>query len=156
MNKRFWIYAGGFLVLTLDQFLKWFAIDYVTRGGFFIWHFFEFGLYKNEGIAFGIKIPQELFYILVAVVVFFIFKKFEKEIKEKNNLVIISLILVGVGAVSNIIDRIFRGYVIDYLHFFGISAINVADMAIIVGIGLLILKELHLLDKVDHNLKSKM
>ncbi len=147
MGKRFWIYLCGIIVLTLDQLLKWYAIYFTQRGGFFIWSKFEFGLYKNEGIAFGIKINQELFYILVAVIIYFIFEKFKKEIKNKDNLVITSLLLIGVGAISNIIDRILHGFVVDYLLFFNISAINLADVAIVVGIGLLILKELGLIDK---------
>lgn len=155
MNKRIWIYIGGLLVLALDQFLKWYSIYFTERGGFFIWklsrfnsiHVFEFGLYKNAGIAFGIKIPQELFYILVAVIVFFILEKFKKEIKEKKFLVLTSLVFIGSGAISNLIDRIMRGYVVDYLHFFNLSALNLADVVIVVGIGLLILKELGLIDR---------
>ncbi|NQU99554.1 MAG: signal peptidase II [Parcubacteria group bacterium] len=148
MNKRFWIYLSGLLILILDQLLKWFAIDFVEKGGFFIWKFFEFGLYKNEGIAFGIKIPQELFYILVAVIIYFIFEKFKKEIKKKDILVLFSLTLIGTGAISNIVDRIARGYVVDYLHFFNISAFNIADIVIVIGIGLLILKEIGLFQKI--------
>ena len=164
MSKRFWIYTGGFLILVLDQLLKWYSIYFTSRGGFFIWsiprvysrQIFEFGLYKNEGIAFGIKIPQELFYILVAVVVYFIFEKFKKEIKERNSLVITSLSLIGVGAISNIIDRIWHGFVVDYMLFFNISAINLADIVIVCGILLLIAKELGLMDKFKRikNLES--
>ena len=156
MNKRLFIYLGGLILLILDQFLKWYAIDYVARGGFFIWRFFEFGLYKNEGIAFGIKIPQELFYILVVIIIYFIFKKFKKEIKKKNILVLSSLTLIGAGAISNIIDRVVRGFVVDYLHFFNISAFNVADVVIVIGIGLLIGKELGLFKKFSKNVRSKM
>jgi len=155
MNKRLWLYSGGIIILILDQLLKWLAIDFVSKGGFFIWkiswvysgQIFEFGFYKNEGIAFGIRIPLEVFYVLVAVIVFFIFEKFKKEIKKKNLLVLTSLVLISSGAISNIIDRIIRGYVVDYLLFFDISAINLADVVIVVGIGLLIAKELSLIDK---------
>lgn len=142
MRKRLWMYFAGIIVLILDQLFKWFAIDFVTRGGFFNWKFFEFGLYKNEGIAFGIKIPQELFYGLVIFIMYFIYEKFKKEIKERNFLIITSLILIGSGAISNIVDRIIRGYVVDYLHFFNISAINLADVVIVIGIGMLMWKEI--------------
>lgn len=147
MNKRTVIYVIGLLILVLDQFLKWYSVYFTQRGGFFIWRFFEFGLYKNEGIAFGIKIPQEIFYVLVAVIIFFIAEKFKREIKERNLVVITSLVLIGSGAISNLVDRIFRGYVVDYLHFFNLSALNLADVVIVIGIGLLILKELGLVKK---------
>lgn len=170
MNKGLWIYLGGLLILALDQLLKWYSIYFTRRGGFFNWkifrsfdfaqggldsgQIFSFGLYKNEGVAFGIRIPQELFYILVAVIIFFIFEKYKKEIKNKNFLVLTSLVLIGAGAISNIIDRIFRGYVVDYLHFFNLSAFNAADVVIVAGILLLIAKELGWINK--QNLKSKM
>ena len=148
MYKPNFIYIGGAFILVLDQFIKWFAIDFVERGGFFIWKFFEFGLYKNEGIAFGIKIPQEVFYVLVVFIIYFIYQKFKKEINKKDLLVITSLVFIGSGAVSNIIDRILRGYVVDYLHFFNISAFNLADVVIVIGIGLLIGKELGLFQRI--------
>jgi signal peptidase II len=133
--------AIGIAILFFDQFLKWLALDFF-RGGFFNWKILSFGLYKNEGIAFGIRIPQILFYILVAVVLFFIIEKFKKDIKKGNWLVLLSLMLIGSGALSNILDRFFRGYVIDYIHFFSRSAINLADLAIIAGIIVLAWREL--------------
>jgi signal peptidase II len=56
----------------------------------------------------------------------------------------ISLILGG--AVGNVIDRLLHGYVVDFLDFFWgrwhFPAFNVADSAITLGAGLLILDEI--------------
>jgi signal peptidase II len=53
------------------------------------------------------------------------------------------LALVLGGALGNLVDRIWHGYVIDFLHFHWeaayFPAFNVADSAITVGAGLLIL-----------------
>ena len=58
----------------------------------------------------------------------------------------LALALVLGGAVGNVIDRVLYGYVVDFLDFYWGSAhfpaFNVADSAITVGAGLLILDEL--------------
>lgn len=59
----------------------------------------------------------------------------------KNKLIFWSLILVLSGGVGNMIDRIFRdGEVIDFLHFAffkSFPVFNIADIAIVIGAGLL-------------------
>lgn len=140
----------GLVIFFFDQLLKWLVEN--LRGGFFNFEIFRldslsifsFGLFKNEGIAFGLKIPQTLFYTLVAVVLFFIVEKFKKDIVRRDWQVLFALILIGSGATSNLFDRIFRGYVVDYLHFFSWSAINLADLTIITGIVVLAWRELKL------------
>jgi signal peptidase II len=43
------------------------------------------------------------------------------------------------GALGNLLDRLFRGYVVDFVHVRGWPIFNVADVAICVGVGLLVL-----------------
>ncbi len=47
-------------------------------------------------------------------------------------------VLLG-GALGNLLDRLFRGYVVDFVHVHGWPIFNVADVAICVGVGLLML-----------------
>jgi signal peptidase II len=47
-------------------------------------------------------------------------------------------IVIG-GALGNVIDRVFRGYVIDFIHVSHWPVFNVADIAVAVGVGLLLL-----------------
>ena len=55
--------------------------------------------------------------------------------------ILISLILIAAGGISNLIDRIFRGYVVDFIdvNFFNFPNFNVADISIIIGIGILLI-----------------
>ncbi|MFO0614493.1 MAG: signal peptidase II [Polyangiaceae bacterium] len=46
------------------------------------------------------------------------------------------------GALGNVIDRVFRGYVIDFIHVRHWPVFNVADIAVGVGVGLLVLSGL--------------
>jgi len=46
--------------------------------------------------------------------------------------------IVG-GALGNVVDRIARGFVVDFIHLRGWPVFNVADIAVVVGVGLLAL-----------------
>lgn len=76
------------------------------------------------------------------VIIFIVIQKFNK----LNNLMKISASLIIGGGVSNLVDRIIRGYVVDYID---ISAIvsypifNIADICIVIGIILIILNILN-------------
>ena len=72
--------------------------------------------------------------------IFYIVKEIKKNID--NNLSLLSFSLILGGAVGNLIDRIFRGYVVDFISFTlfkrEMSIFNVADMYITIGVILLI------------------
>src|SRR6187402_3757733 len=46
--------------------------------------------------------------------------------------------IVG-GALGNVVDRVARGFVVDFIHVRGWPVFNVADIAVVVGVGLLAL-----------------
>lgn len=76
--------------------------------------------------------------ILVVFVTFFL-KQYAKKVRSKCNFVIFTLIIAG-GA-SNLIDRIARGFVIDYIelnHILKGIVFNLADICIVAGVILLI------------------
>lgn len=50
--------------------------------------------------------------------------------------------LVVGGALGNLVDRIARGYVIDFIHVHGWPVFNVADIAVVAGMGLIALAQL--------------
>jgi signal peptidase II len=47
------------------------------------------------------------------------------------------LALIVSGALGNLVDRIVRGYVVDFIHVKGWPVFNVADIAVVVGVGLI-------------------
>jgi signal peptidase II len=55
-------------------------------------------------------------------------------IKSKNHKIKRALIFIIIGAVSNLIDRLIYGAVLDYITLFGIAFINLADLLIFIGI----------------------
>ena len=99
----------------------------------------NFTYIRNEGIAFGIYFEgaETLFIvlpILITVYLFYLLKSEEFQDKFSQ----IALFLIIAGAVGNIIDRIFRGYVVDFIdfHLNGMHwyVFNIADSSVTIGL----------------------
>ena len=69
----------------------------------------------------------------------------------------VSLVMVLSGAIGNIIDRLFRGYVVDFFEFtfFEWPVFNVADIYVVVGVILLALMIVFVVKDEDLELKKK-
>jgi signal peptidase II len=97
--------------------------------------FFYLTLVHNKGAAFGILKNQTLLFILSSIfaiiLIYFNLKKSRKKNKLSLNDFALGLILSG--AIGNLIDRLFLGYVIDFLDFRVWPVFNVADSAITAG-----------------------
>ena len=80
---------------------------------------------------------------------------FYRKNQEHSLLTRFGFIFIIAGAFGNLTDRIFRGYVVDFFDFYGIwhYIFNVADVAINVGIVLMILE--FILDKDTPNKEKK-
>jgi len=97
---------------------------------------FSLTLVHNRGAAFGIlknQVPLFVFTSIIAVGLIY------SELKNKGNRTVysIALSLILAGALGNLIDRVFFGYVIDFLDFHVWPVFNVADSAITIGAVLL-------------------
>lgn len=93
---------------------------------------------ENSGVAFGIKVGNIWSFIVINIVILGIIIKFMySQLQELNNKTIILLSLVLAGGISNLIDRVFRGYVVDFLDITPIinfPVFNFADIMIVVAI----------------------
>lgn len=92
---------------------------------------------QNTGAAFGIGNNSTSMFIAVNVIViglivYFIFSKKE----EISKVILIALHLIIAGGISNLIDRVIRGYVIDYIDISQLikyPVFNLADIFIVIG-----------------------
>ena len=131
---------GVLLLVGFDQWVK-FAVS--KQGGFFIWpDFLDIGFYQNYGIAFGIPLPLYLIYPLIAVSLMLISWRYRQKLGQGNVWVWLACLLIFTGAASNLFDRLYWGYVIDYIHFSFGSTFNLADMMVVGGVGVLLWREL--------------
>lgn len=134
MKKRN-IIIFSIILIFIDQLIKYLVHNYIISDIVIINNFFSITNLSNYGAAFGILSNNIYFLIFISLIlIYFIIS----EIKKNNNKgYIISLLMILIGALGNLIDRIFRGYVVDYLSFelFSISfpVFNFADMLITFG-----------------------
>jgi lipoprotein signal peptidase len=92
----------------------------------------------NPGAAFGILEHQTWFFLAVAFVLFAAILYFYHRIPAGYELLRLGLGLQLGGAAGNVIDRLKTGYVVDFLDFRVWPVFNVADMAIVGGVALII------------------
>ena len=100
-------------------------------------NFFNITYTENNGAAFGIGSTSFVLIISILIVIGLIILI----IKERNKITNFTpFILILSGSIGNLIDRIFKGYVIDFLDFniFTFPNFNIADICIVLGIFLLI------------------
>ena len=100
-------------------------------------------LIKNTGAGFGILKNQTFFLGIISLIVAVTLIVYYKKIpKEKISQILFALFLGGV--IGNLIDRFFRGYVIDFISFSFWPAFNIADSALtiaVIGLVILYIKE---------------
>lgn len=146
MWKRYGLFGLLSVILILfDQWTKVLAYEGLrVNGPFVIWEgVFELLYSENRGAAFGILQGQKWFFLLVAaavvtVILFFLYKL----PPERRYLPLYGcMILLASGASGNVIDRILRGFVVDFLYFklIDFPIFNVADCYVVAAAGLLIL-----------------
>jgi len=136
------------LILVLDQLTKLIACRslYLHQSIPVITNIFHITLVHNRGAAFGLmrnQVPLLIFTTFIAIWLIYVNLK-NSPGGKKLSLYRISLGLVLAGALGNLIDRVFCGYVIDFLDFRIWPVFNVADSAITVGailLGWALLKE---------------
>lgn len=134
------------IVIIIDRILKVlvtnnFVLDARNK---IIDGFFYITNCHNEGAAFSLFSGNVLFLIFITLIVLFlIFRTINKENVNKIGILAYGLLLGGI--LGNLYDRIFYGYVIDYLDFvifkFNFAIFNLADAAIVIGAILLIVFE---------------
>lgn len=145
------------LILAADQLVKYLVSVQLNVGetAFSVLNIFDIMYVQNKGAAFSVLTGKTALLSIVsivfcaAVIVFWIKKK------PTHPLLCTSLSMLLAGAVGNGIDRIFRGFVIDYINltFMNFPVFNIADIGVTVGAGLFILYII-LFDKEDKNGKN--
>ena len=136
------------LLVGLDQLTKWLVVNTIGNGipVPLIEGVFELQYSENRGAASGIGHNQGpwvrwLFIILTTLIMGFILFLLLSGRFKSYKLVTISGILIVAGGVGNLIDRFFRGYVVDFLYFKWIDfpIFNVADCCVVIGAVLLLI-----------------
>ena len=139
----------GILFLA-DRLTKWLAFR-IPEGGVFLFSekFAGLRLYKNFNLIFNIVLPDWLIYVMISAILLPLFWLLAKNYSQKNIFLIFPLSLIIVGALSNLIDRLYFGFVVDFISFFDYSIFNLSDAYIVGGVGLILISEFILKKKSE-------
>jgi signal peptidase II len=138
------------LVALLDQASKWWILNEVMkpRRVVPVTSFLNLVLSFNKGITFGLfnRGHPMTPYIFTSAAIVIMLLLLNWLIHTTSRTVAVGLSLVMGGALGNVVDRVNYGAVVDFLdfHVFGYHwyAFNLADSAIVCGVGLLLLENL--------------
>ena len=135
-NNRFYFILMSMLIILSDQYTKniininykslinndliFFSIDYV----------------KNYGAAFNILSGSRIFLSTISIIITLFLIYFILYKKNLTNLDLFSYSFILAGTIGNGIDRITKGYVIDFinLNFIDFPVFNIADISINIGL----------------------
>lgn len=135
----------GIIILVADQVSKyWVANNLLMSESYtFLPKVIDITYIHNDGAAWGMLGGHTWFLLSMTLVVMLVCLALLLKYGVKDKLMFWAIILVLSGGLGNMIDRIFRGgRVIDFLHFEfwpTFPVFNIADCAIVVGAGLLML-----------------
>lgn len=133
-------------IVFLDRFTKIYFSDalLLSESWPVIRGIFHVTLVHNTGIAFGLFKNQGIVFIIIPLIaiILLIFNVYyyRNNQQELSRTYIVAFSLILGGAIGNLIDRIYFGYVIDFLDFRIWPVFNVADSAITIGAAIILLK----------------
>lgn len=145
LQKRFalpTILSIAALIFVLDQTTKYWIVQNLPLNS--SWSFFpglakifQFTFVTNTGAAFGMFPQLGGMFMIIAIVVIATIIVFYRHLPTYNVWVRLSLGLQLGGALGNLLDRITRGYVVDFVDIGFWPIFNVADLSIVLGVTIL-------------------
>lgn len=97
---------------------------------------------ENRGAAFGILQDKRILFVILTIsIVIYLLYYFITNLKSNPLVLNIAFSLIISGALGNFYDRLFQGYVVDFIEFAFVDfpVFNIADIFVTVGCGLLII-----------------
>lgn len=148
-KKNLFIYIVPLLLLIIDQLIKFLVLKKMPDQGIFLIQAekleLAIRLVKNTNLAFSIPLPSILIYIIIIALVLVLSYLLYRAVKNQKNLIIFCLLLIILGAISNLFDRIVHGAVIDFVSIkifsWQLAVFNLADVWIVLGVAILFIKE---------------
>lgn len=125
-------------IIIIDQLSKFLLIRKNIQ---IIPNLLKFTYLENNGAAFGIFNTNIVLIsnLLIVIVLLVYWIK-----SEKNNTKNISLTLIIAGSIGNLVDRVVRGYVIDFIKIWdNIPIFNIADISIVIGLIILLMLNIY-------------
>lgn len=142
------LYIISIMIIAIDQITKFLAINCLPfqKQHILIPNFFSLTYTKNTGGAFSVFRGNVVLLCIIGILIFIGILIYIKKNPPQKNIEIFAFASILGGLCGNLIDRIFRKGVIDFFDFkilnYDYPIFNIADIAIVLGIILMILLEM--------------
>jgi signal peptidase II len=145
-NKNIAIASVIAIFFIADRYLKFLALNMADNAPFrLISNIFSFNFTANYYLAFSLPLSGPLINILIVLIIigltYYILRN-RRDSAKRWEVIILTFIIFG--AISNILDRLIYGYVIDYLELKYFTVFNLADVMISGGAIILLTKTIKL------------
>ena len=132
------------IFLIVDQISKILVVKFLDLNSVtLIKNFFYLTYTNNTGAAFSILTDKRIFLVLVGIIIIILLIYYLKKHQIKNTINKIAFALVIGGSIGNLIDRIIRGSVVDFIDIkifsYNFPIFNLADTFITIGVLLLLI-----------------
>ncbi len=135
----YWFLLPVAFIVLLDEWIKSIGLTRLPEEGSLVDPgFIELAIHKNYGIVFDIPFKTELIILISVIIGIILIEIAYKNLKQHPDIAFSALMII-LGALGNLYDRIVYGFTVDYLLIFQRSAINLSDIVIVVGVILLLL-----------------
>lgn len=142
IRDRLLLVVLAFLIFGADQASKYLVLTRLSLGESWspvpgLDRYISVTHVINPGAAFGLFPDQGSLFAVIAVIVVIAILLYYRYLPSHNWLIRLSLGLQLGGALGNLADRLQYGYVVDFIDFKIWPVFNLADMAIVSGVGIL-------------------
>lgn len=129
-------------IVFCDQLIKYYVMHHLYLGQsiVIIPGICNLTYILNSGAAFGIMQNQQLFFIFIALILILLMIYYRKRISQFSILTQFGIACLVGGAIGNMIDRLSRGQVVDYIDLLVWPIFNLADICIVLGCIILLIK----------------
>lgn len=134
------LFVVAVLVIVIDQLTKYFVATHFALGESVpvLENIFHWTYILNPGAAFGMLEGSRWLFVVIALAVIGGIWFCRRSIQKEGPVTEWGAALFAGGAIGNLIDRTLHGVVIDFFDFRIWPVFNVADIAICVGVGMII------------------
>lgn len=135
----------SFIILLIDVVSKRLVMNYMfpDMSMSIIDNFFNITYVKNTGVAFSLLDGNVGFIIFMTVIIMLVMVRYIKDSNKSFGEEIGYGLVIG-GAIGNLFDRFYYGYVIDFLDFkifgYDFPIFNLADTFIVIGVLILVIE----------------
>lgn len=137
--KIYWLLIPVSAIVLADEWIKYFYLTKLPPDGSLVnVKILQIAIHKNWGLAFDIPFKRE-FIIFFSILIGIMLLRVIIKNWQKHPSIVFGSLMILLGAFGNLYDRVVYGFTVDYLIWFGRSAINFSDCVIVSGVVILLL-----------------